>query len=408
VLLGLVACSDSGSPTGIVHQAGYSYDPANSGNFPVPVWWQNDEPTVLPTLKGNCSFNTGGRAEAITASGSDIYIAGFSTVCNDDGNTWAMVPAVWLNGTRTDLKHGAPQAEATSIAVANGNVYVGGGAGAGSPIPVLWTNGVEADLPMPSHADSGLVTKVVALGSDVYASGFVHGETTHAFTPGYWKNGVYTEIPLGNSSYEVTSPVSIAVSGTAVLTGVNIYTGNPNLQKAALWQSGPILPLTDLNFDTAPWSGVDAFLYDGTTSLAAGFITNGNLGFPAPVYWKGTSPTSLSVLDNNINGGSIGEAYGLVSDGINLYISGYTSQHADSNTVVAVPCYWVNGQRHDRKAIASSSSYDSVAVPTKSPVGWTGFPTELDFGNNQRISGSLLFTQTVANSGAAKGIVIVH
>jgi hypothetical protein len=411
ILLELVACGgSSSSSTGIVHQVGYSYDPANYGDFKVPVWWQNDEPTVLPTAEGTCSFKTGGVAEAITASGSNIYITGFSTVCNEvEGEEyWSMVPAVWLNGTRTDLKHGAAQAEADSIAVANGNVYVGGGAGVTAPIPVLWTNGEEADLPIPSNADSGIVTKVVVSGSDVYAIGFVHDETTHFFTPGYWKNGVYTEISLGNSSYEVTRPTTIAVSGTDVLAGVNIYNGDPNLDKAALWKNGQILPLTDLNFDTAPWSGVDALLYDGTTSLAAGYITNGNVGFPAPVYWQGTSPTFLSVLDNNINGGSIGEAYDLVRDGTNLYISGYTSYHVDADTVVAVPCYWVNGQRHDRKAITSSSSYNSVAVPTTSPVGWTDYPAQLDFGNNQLISGSLSFTQTVANSAAANGIVVVH
>jgi len=410
--LAFISCGGSSpSPSGVVHQAGYSYDPAKFNQFSIPVWWQNDAPAVLPTAVGSCANkNTGGSATAIAASGSDIYIGGFSTVCNEvNGNEyWAMVPAFWLNGTRIDLQHGAPQAQVTSIAVANGNVYVGGGAGGGSPTPVLWVNGVENDLPLPSNADSGVLSKVVVSGSDVYAIGLVHDGTTHAFTPGYWKNGVYAAIPLGNSSYQATVPVAIAASATGVVAGINIVDGPPNEEKAALWLNGQILPLTDLNFNAAPYSGVDALLYDGTASLATGYITNGAMGFPAPVLWNGARPTFLSVLDNNINGGSIGEAYDIKRDGNDLYISGYTSTQVDPNTVVGVPCYWVNGVRHDRKGLTSSASFNSVAAPTTSPALWTGFPTPPVFGNNQRTSGSVPFTQTVANTGVATAIVVVH
>jgi len=124
----------NGSGGGAPHTAGY---------------WLNGRLTVLPksgkSPRANANFET--RANAITVSGSNVYIAGYdgwSGYYEDVGFVGSTDAVYWLNGRVTVLPKLGDSAVALAVAVSGSNVYV---AGIDGEDTVYWQNGRRIVLP---------------------------------------------------------------------------------------------------------------------------------------------------------------------------------------------------------------------------------------------------------------------
>src|SRR5579859_1602389 len=112
---------------------------------------------------------------SIAASGSDIYVAGYSYQSNLPYPT----PAYSKNGTVTLLDS---MTTANSITVLGSDVYV---TGSYNYSAAYWKNGVMTKLPRLSGPGTNVATAITISGSDVYVSG-TYGANV---LPVYWKNG---------------------------------------------------------------------------------------------------------------------------------------------------------------------------------------------------------------------------
>ena len=109
----------------------------------MPVYWKNG---VMSTLNLNGSPYPGnGFASAIEVVGTDVYIAGASTLPNSGYKA-----TYWKNGLSTNLSDNtSDQSMASGIAIVGSDIYVVGmvaTAGGSSYSPVYWKNGVEYKL----------------------------------------------------------------------------------------------------------------------------------------------------------------------------------------------------------------------------------------------------------------------
>ena len=79
-------------------------------------------------------------------------------------NSGVQIPALWLNGERTDLSILDPAAGggADSVFVADDNIYVGGWVytTTGVQSPAYWLNGQRADLSVLDPNTGGLVYSI--------------------------------------------------------------------------------------------------------------------------------------------------------------------------------------------------------------------------------------------------------
>jgi hypothetical protein len=108
----------------------------------IATYWKNGSLSALTTDGDHISSG----ANAITASGSTIYIAGY------DNN----LAAYWVNGNIHELSNITQQYMATGIAVNNGNVYVSGLAGYGTTNAVYWKNGSLVTLSARNSTTGGI------------------------------------------------------------------------------------------------------------------------------------------------------------------------------------------------------------------------------------------------------------
>ena len=155
---------------GDVYASGYAYD----GNRYMPVMWKNGTVQFLP------SEAKYGFAYSIAVSGRDVYVAGR----NDD------TPRVWKNGeVLYDLPYDLYRAEAASLCVSDGDVYVGGFSvgeklDSGSS-PTVWKNGELLYLLSDYSLDSRVIS-IATWKGDVYALGTLNDGNSKRNV--LWKN----------------------------------------------------------------------------------------------------------------------------------------------------------------------------------------------------------------------------
>ena len=162
----------------------------NNGNHDVATVWVNGQPTAL------LGDTVNSYANAITISGSDVYIAGYRAQSNSSNR----IALYWKNGNPTTLSDGTADALTTGIAVVGPDLYVSGNMGGG----ILWKDGV-------AQSQSSATTGLSSYGDTLYLSGTNSGNNSSVWTLG-----------TGYPGYSIGSPIVNAV--TADNTGA--YTAN--------------------------------------------------------------------------------------------------------------------------------------------------------------------------------------
>lgn len=272
----------------------------------------------------------------------EVYIAGYI------GNT----ATYWKDGVPVSLTDGTTKAEAHSIHVANGNVYVAGYEYEDSNrVAKLWINGNPTSL-----SDSGnfaMAHYVFVSDDDVYVSGFEftgeRGTQEYHSVPKYWKNGI--EETLNNEEMGAGG-VSIFVNGENVYVSGYSFTSEVNLRaKACYWKNGNPVYLTDGNFNAeGDYILVDD---DGNIHIAGIEQTATSDDNYIATYWKNGQRIQLT------DGITDARANGMFIDDDDVYIVGANGGFNGSNYK---PVYWKNGSLVQLPYQGKSSVASEIAV----------------------------------------------
>jgi hypothetical protein len=272
---------------------------------------------------------------------------------NNPPNT---TPSVYVLGTtgdsivywKDDTAHlvtttaNQPYVTITSMAVANGHVYVCGAdetAGPGVKViatPYLWTDGKPAILPHTS--DSATASVVFTDGSDVYVAGTDATPMANAIT--VWKNGKTSAV----FSTGMSTVSGAAINGRDIyIAGDNSPMGGP-IFSPVCWKNGVIDVLSNSLFSSTSGICVDKndVYVSGTIDADA-------------MYWKNGAPISLT----SSSSGSSANAITVAGD--TLYVVGSINFLGSPSA-----CVWKNGtlfQPHD--FLFSTSKATAITVVNK-------------------------------------------
>jgi hypothetical protein len=260
-------------------------DALASGRPPLPFsayYWKNGVPTQLLT-----SGTGNSHAQAITVSGTDIYVAGY----------------------------------------ANSTDQFSGSSNPG--LPCLWKNGVEQLLPIPA-GHLGAAQGIAVSGPDVYVVGYyVTNDATHSRRAMLWKNGVDRLMAFNTFDSIATG---IALDGTDVyVCGNAVFSG---VTCAVYWKNNIWHPFAG----TTVTSRAAAITVDARHNY---YISGGSNGVAC--YWKNTTlvplPDDLFFPDSRLNDCIF---YNMLSvDNNNVYVSG-VHRTIDERTFIS-NAYWKNG-----------------------------------------------------------------
>jgi len=348
-----VSCSKTNDgQTGGIHV--YAAGSSLVNEVDIPVYWQDGRVNELSRIDSTC----GGFANSIVAEGQNVHIAGTTFVCSSVGST--PVAAYWKNGVRTDLErpaaHAQDASEAQQVIVANGNVYIAGYVtGDDGPLPVYWRNGQIVYLgSIPYGGKKARASNIHVEGSDVYVSGAALFDTAY---PVYWKNGAAVILPLpgGYSGTSVPLPIHVAGGDVYVLGHLHRKRTRTNWdtsERPVYWKNGTLVPLFPL--EAGAGFSYGGTVYNGVPYSAGGY-TEGALHTPA--VWADQTRQRLPMLDE--------ELYGMAHDAFvipaGVFVAGWTYLSTNPTdpeaTLIAVPCYWINGRRVDLPALQADSAF---------------------------------------------------
>ena len=168
----------------VVYETGTEADPITGADQ--PRCWKNGVSQPLHLHEGF------GSAVSIALQGADFYVAG------NDGNR----PVYWKNGSVIYLADSNVSGNTYAICVSGSDVYVAGNfveAGGGTG---CWKNGI---LTPYSPAASILITALIVIGDDIYASG-----NLDRFA-GYWKNTIPVIVGDTSNSANLSRAFSMSV-----------------------------------------------------------------------------------------------------------------------------------------------------------------------------------------------------
>jgi len=311
----------------------------------------------------------------IALSDTDVYISGGLLTIDTSIDAQGYTAAYWKNGVPTTLQDSAPAARSYGIAVSGGNVLVAGTESYNEPhmfvpysgsapfmsytkygaIAMSWANGTQSYVSSPyaysyDENDTGetilpdYVSGIAVSGSDIYLAGgvtsFSVGLSSSMHFTGYWKNGVFVDlpnkftgtIPTDSTGYFAPKVNAIAVSGSDVYAcGTEITelgeTGDIYnlIYRATAWNNGVITYLGA----TSDYSQAYGVYVSGSDVYVAGVLAPGGSNSHA-VYWK--NGTAVAV-DNTVGS----SAQSIFVAGNNIYVAGYSG----GQTV-----YWRNGKAY--------------------------------------------------------------
>lgn len=198
----------------------------------VPVLWENETPTVLP------SVSTYAEASAVAVEDGRVYVAGYDYNPEYDLGNY-MYGVLWQDGLRNELTDGSGSVYFTDMFITDGNLYISGYRDAG---PFIFSNGSFTDLPAMG---STVATSVYVYNGDVYACGYIDAsvrDENSDLIPRYiavmWKNGEMSQFSDGTTA---AMPMSIWVSDG------NVYIGGSDSEEsvspyvrgyAVIWKNG--------------------------------------------------------------------------------------------------------------------------------------------------------------------------
>lgn len=144
------------------------------------------------------------------------------------------IATLWQNGDTVELTDGNFAAQATTIFLADDDVYVGGyeDNGTGFTTAKIWKNGRAVAL---DATQSALVKSLFVSEKDVYAAGMVYPESLRAKAT-IWKNGI--PMDLETAGYKNSSILKIKVVGNTVYACGILVSDNGDEVKAVVWKNG--------------------------------------------------------------------------------------------------------------------------------------------------------------------------
>ncbi len=170
-------------------------------------YWKNGQITVLFPGVAN-----GALVNGIAVLGNDVYAVGVVTfpqvqISGQQYSSLRPRAYLWKNGNPALLYDSTQSSEATSIQIANGNIYISGyvGNNQNTNTACYWKNGVQVIL--GDGFVSSAANAICISGNDIYVAGEVRKQDGITYGA-YWKNGVAT---------------ILSVSGTVVFELYGIY-----------------------------------------------------------------------------------------------------------------------------------------------------------------------------------------
>jgi hypothetical protein len=321
---------------------------------------------ALAFLTGCSSGDSDGPPAAKKAT---VYASGYYV--NGDGNE---IPCYWRNGGRVDLSLLAEtnSGRANAITASGATIYIAGGSGTAHPIACYWTGGVRSDQ---EHFSMGAVgisvdgATVYTIVNSPYLTGPANGSTNSGM---YYVNQTRAENLFGEGTY--VKAIS-AKSGNICAVGQNdesrasywldtseygiietqldsgssdacaTYLSN-NLnyiagsiggtfsEKPCYWIQTMGLPRFDL--DIGSYNGeAQAIKVVDDVVYTAGWYNDGGGSGDIPCIWSGTGRIDLP------KGALDAWATGIdVLDGV-IYVSGwYNAYNEELQAPCPIPCYW--------------------------------------------------------------------
>ncbi|MCL2416377.1 MAG: hypothetical protein FWD02_00375 [Bacteroidales bacterium] len=243
--------------------------------------WKNGIAQYLPDSESRGGWRTS--ANSVLVYNNDVFVAGHTIVVDtvmfvfESGTVpiarYSRIPTLWKNGVTQHLTDTSNRGTATSVFVANGNVYVAGTvekANVGT-VATVWKNGVMQHLTeFRSAANSVFVhenevfvvghvrefatlwrsgvenliygtpstsaTSVFVSNGDVYvAGGFMHGSSSIGFHPRFWKNSIVQDLPFNRINDGRTRSVFVVGNDVYVIGSEENAFVN-----ARLWRNGVV------------------------------------------------------------------------------------------------------------------------------------------------------------------------
>ncbi len=282
---------------------GYNFYMAGTSGGKAVYWKNGVEVDLAPS----------GIAQAITLSGSDVYVGGYII----DGQN--IEATYWKNGQQIQLES-AGISHVFGIALNGTDVYcVGdlfGPQGNGQDSVTYWVNGVRMHYSPHSY---GQATSIMFAGSEMYVGGQVW-DLSGNDTAVVWKNGVqyWYGTPGGIYALGLTPTDTVAVGnlgtlptywtnknffqlasggyGTSIaISGSDVYIGGDTLNiagtnQAVFWKNNIMVPLKN-QYQSSTVLGMAVA---GTDVYAVGDVSNNSKYIP--VFWK--NGTIYNLADN--------------------------------------------------------------------------------------------------------------
>lgn len=363
-----VASSTLPTTTSHVYIAGWIY--------PYPVYWRDGVLHRIGTTSGYWAYS-------VAVSGTDVYVMGA-----DFANATYVY---WKNDAMTTLPlpAGVSFKFSYGIAVAGGHVYVAavGMNGSGQQIPLLWTDGVVAELPVPSadaSDNAGMQGNIVATANDAYAYGATYTNSGGGHSL-FWKNGALT---TGQSGGWITDGT---ISGTDVLlAGWEPGTTTSSVGGYSDITTSAQTFVTDLA--GSPGSLVDGIAVSGSGGVYLAGETNDWSPNPPsrPVYWTGATPAALPLP----SGYATASAMLIAVGGGDVYIVGYpvTRSNFWTSSNPMTPLLWKNGSLVTLQLPSGDTAAEIYPGEMTSRstdvylVGRTGAPSGTSFDLNYKLA----------------------
>lgn len=172
-------------------------------------YWKNGGLIDLGIVSGY--YASGGTSIAI--SGNDVYVGGFLVT----NTTYIDVPGFWKNGTWNPMAtlDATKSDKVNAVAISGSDVYTGGVDidSSGVAESGYWKNGTWNTLAAIDSTKDCQVVSIVVSGSDIYIGGW-STKTDGTRVPGVWKNGTW-------SAFTIPGPQSMISS--LVLVGSDVY-----------------------------------------------------------------------------------------------------------------------------------------------------------------------------------------
>jgi hypothetical protein len=382
-----------------LYQGGWSWNPAQGGDRPVPVIWSGSSPApqALGLLPGDCS----GSVQALAVNASRPVPVGVSVKCTGDSppRPERMLPVVWTGTTPAalPLRTGTVPVETQGTALAvsvltihdstgatTTDVYVAGATGALSPIPAIWRNGVlgtvaPGDL-LPTGFDAGLITAIASTDKFVVASGLVHvtgggpsdfSAMIWVFDPGLEFVDKTPLFSLGNAGPAVA--MFLDLDQTVWSTSAISFVAGSSVP--VYWKNEKPTPLGGSDYLAGPFGVPTDISAVGVTPYATGYATSPQLRMvprPSPIIWAGGILADLSTADAGIGVGA-GEAIGIINGW--ALVAGETvgADPTGSSRLLSVPAVWNNGARQDLQPLVAPGAGPATVVSL--PLfGWWRVP----------------------------------